>query len=295
VSPVRFGTGIKTKNLSALAHAVPLVTTTVGADGMALLNNETALVADTPQEFADAAARIYLDEALWARLARQRREHILEEFSERRMQEAVRELIERARNTKPRAYDADFVWPYLLVEKRFPEVVSGEPAAQRLLLRMARYTNSAEEFLWQQQPADALEQLRYIFSHVRGRVPTSGLYLRALQLMGRCYRELGNIEKAAQYAARTARALSNGHLALRPPAESKIGKRAHAQPHAPVFSVIVPTYNRQRVLAECLHALARQNVQPEMFDVIVVDDGSTDDTEQYCRNFRPNHSFQYLR
>jgi O-antigen biosynthesis protein len=65
LSPVRFGIGIKTKNLSALAHGVPLVTTTVGVDGMALRHNETALIADTPQEFADAAARIYGDENLW--------------------------------------------------------------------------------------------------------------------------------------------------------------------------------------------------------------------------------------
>lgn len=46
LSPVRFGTGIKTKNLSALAPAVPLVITIVGADGMALRHNETALIAD---------------------------------------------------------------------------------------------------------------------------------------------------------------------------------------------------------------------------------------------------------
>ena len=46
VSPVRFGTGIKTKNLSALSHGVPLVTTTVGADGIHLHHDETALIAD---------------------------------------------------------------------------------------------------------------------------------------------------------------------------------------------------------------------------------------------------------
>src|SRR5271156_3361256 len=113
LSPVRFGTGIKTKNLSALAHGVPLVTTTVGADGMALRHNETALIADTPQEFADAAVRVYEDAVLWSRLAQQGRDHILEDFSEKRMQEAVRGLIERASHTKPKAYDPEFTWPYL--------------------------------------------------------------------------------------------------------------------------------------------------------------------------------------
>ena len=295
LSPVRFGTGIKTKNLSALAHAVPLVTTTVGADGMALRHGETALIVDTPQEFADAAARVYRDQVLWSRLARQGREHILEDFSQGRMQEAVRALIQRSRSTGPKAYDPDFVWPYLLVEKRFPEVTSGEPPAQRLFFRMARYISLAEEFLERRQPAQALEQLRYIFSHVRGRVPATGLYLRAVQLMLRCYRELGDNEKAAEYAARIGRVLSNGHFALRSPAESMNGKRIHAQAQAPLFSVIIPTYNRQRVLAECLDALAGQSVQPEKFEVIVVDDGSTDETEQFCRSFQPNYSFQYLR
>ena len=81
-SPVRFGTGIKTKNLSALSHGVPLVTTTVGADGMNLHHDETALIADTPQEFADAAVRAYTDENLWHTLAQQGRTHITEYFSE---------------------------------------------------------------------------------------------------------------------------------------------------------------------------------------------------------------------
>jgi len=202
LSPVRFGTGIKTKNLSALAHGVPLVTTTIGADGMELQHNETALIADMPQEFADAASRIYSDETLWCELARRGREHILEYFSEQRMQEAVRIVIEHARHTKPKTHEPDFEWPYLIVEKRFPEVVSGEPAGQRLLLRMARYVSLAEEFLVQGEPARALEQLRYIFSHLRGRVPASGLYLRAVQLMSRGYGELGENEKAAEYARR---------------------------------------------------------------------------------------------
>jgi glycosyltransferase involved in cell wall biosynthesis len=109
LSPVRFGTGIKTQNLSALAHGVALVTTTIGADGMALRHDETALLADTPQEFADAASRMYGDENLWGRLARQGREHILEYFSEQRMQEATRIVIEHARHTKPKTYEPDFL------------------------------------------------------------------------------------------------------------------------------------------------------------------------------------------
>jgi GT2 family glycosyltransferase/glycosyltransferase involved in cell wall biosynthesis len=44
------------------------------------------------------------------------------------------------------------------------------------------------------------------------------------------------------------------------------------------ISVIVPTHNRRASLRKCLHALEQQTILPQEFEVIVVDDGSTDDT-----------------
>lgn len=43
-------------------------------------------------------------------------------------------------------------------------------------------------------------------------------------------------------------------------------------------SVIIPNYNRADALALTLSALAGQSVSPERFEVILVDDGSTDDS-----------------
>jgi glycosyltransferase involved in cell wall biosynthesis len=43
-------------------------------------------------------------------------------------------------------------------------------------------------------------------------------------------------------------------------------------------SVVVPTYNRAADLRECLEALRAQTLDPGSFEVIVVDDGSTDET-----------------
>jgi GT2 family glycosyltransferase/glycosyltransferase involved in cell wall biosynthesis len=43
-------------------------------------------------------------------------------------------------------------------------------------------------------------------------------------------------------------------------------------------SVIIPTCNRSQMLRTCLRALERQTILPQEFEVIVVDDGSTDDT-----------------
>ncbi|WKZ25963.1 MAG: glycosyltransferase family 2 protein [bacterium] len=43
-----------------------------------------------------------------------------------------------------------------------------------------------------------------------------------------------------------------------------------------MISVIIPTYNEQDVIVKCLESLVRQTVKD--FEVIVVDDGSTDET-----------------
>lgn len=49
--------------------------------------------------------------------------------------------------------------------------------------------------------------------------------------------------------------------------------------HSLFFSVIIPTYNRLPILQKCLAALFQQRLNPpHTYEVIVVDDGSTDDT-----------------
>ena len=48
----------------------------------------------------------------------------------------------------------------------------------------------------------------------------------------------------------------------------------------PSISVIVPAYNAADTIGECLEALRHQNVPRDTHEVIVVDDGSTDETAQ---------------
>ena len=47
------------------------------------------------------------------------------------------------------------------------------------------------------------------------------------------------------------------------------------------ISVVVPTFNRAAVLSRTLDALKRQTHAADLFEVIVVDDGSADDTPQF--------------
>lgn len=56
------------------------------------------------------------------------------------------------------------------------------------------------------------------------------------------------------------------------------------------ITVIIPTYNRALILAECLKALAAQQLAAaERFEVIVIDDGSADDTAQVVGSFINSH------
>jgi len=51
------------------------------------------------------------------------------------------------------------------------------------------------------------------------------------------------------------------------------------------YSVIVPAYNAGRTLGACLGALTAQTVPRAQYEVIVVDDGSTDDTAAVAARF----------
>ena len=48
----------------------------------------------------------------------------------------------------------------------------------------------------------------------------------------------------------------------------------------PIVSIIIPTYNRKGMLRETLQSLAQQTYPGDCFEVIVVDDGSTDGTQK---------------
>jgi glycosyltransferase involved in cell wall biosynthesis len=67
---------------------------------------------------------------------------------------------------------------------------------------------------------------------------------------------------------------------------------AKAEPRLPTVSVIVPTRNRADWLAYVFHALARQVYPSELVEVLVVDNSSTDDTEEVVRRWADVHPFR---
>lgn len=54
---------------------------------------------------------------------------------------------------------------------------------------------------------------------------------------------------------------------------------------SPEISVVVPTYNRTSLLLRCLSSLESQTLDPELYEVVVVDDGSENGTSEAVAGF----------
>jgi glycosyltransferase involved in cell wall biosynthesis len=65
VAPLLYGAGIKGKIGTAMALGLPVVATSLAAEGMSLTDGENILLADGPEALADTITKIYQDEILW--------------------------------------------------------------------------------------------------------------------------------------------------------------------------------------------------------------------------------------
>lgn len=68
VVPIRVGGGTRLKIYEAMAMGLPVVSTTVGAEGLPVEDGRELLVADAPEEFAAAVVRVLTDETFARRL-----------------------------------------------------------------------------------------------------------------------------------------------------------------------------------------------------------------------------------
>ncbi|MFV2044119.1 MAG: glycosyltransferase [Anaerolineales bacterium] len=84
VVPVRAGGGMRVRILEGLARGIPMVTTTVGLEGIEAIPEREILVADEPAEFARSVVRLIRDEQLRNSLAR-RGQTLIERKYDRRI------------------------------------------------------------------------------------------------------------------------------------------------------------------------------------------------------------------
>jgi glycosyltransferase involved in cell wall biosynthesis len=94
VVPVRYGSGTRVKILESFAHRVPVVSTTVGAEGLDVEDGVHLLLADDPEEFAAATVRLLNDVRLRVRLTEAAETRYLDLYDGRVADESVRRLLE---------------------------------------------------------------------------------------------------------------------------------------------------------------------------------------------------------
>jgi sugar transferase (PEP-CTERM/EpsH1 system associated) len=81
IVPLRLGAGTRLKILEALAAGRPVVSTSLGAEGLDLRDGHDLLLADTPLAFAEAVVRLLEQPEEAHRLARQGRETVSARYS----------------------------------------------------------------------------------------------------------------------------------------------------------------------------------------------------------------------
>jgi glycosyltransferase involved in cell wall biosynthesis len=81
VVPLRAGGGTRLKILESMALGRPVVSTTIGCEGLEVEHNRHILIADTPERFAGCVTRLLLDPALRDRIAAEARRLVEERYN----------------------------------------------------------------------------------------------------------------------------------------------------------------------------------------------------------------------
>lgn len=88
IAPLRYGAGVKGKVGQAFEYYLPVVTTSIGAEGMKLIDGENALITNDPVIFAEYICTLYTNKELWLKL-QDNSEKSLEPFSRKRLLEII--------------------------------------------------------------------------------------------------------------------------------------------------------------------------------------------------------------
>lgn len=93
VAPLRYGAGVKGKINQSMSMGVPVVCTSVAAEGMHLEHERNALIADDAESFAAQVIRLHREADLWDRLSRASLENVAEHFSFAAARRSLQKLL----------------------------------------------------------------------------------------------------------------------------------------------------------------------------------------------------------
>ena len=93
VAPLRYGAGMKGKVGHALSYGLPVVTTSIGAEGFGMRHRQEAMIVDEPQAFAEAVIQVYQSRELWQQLSDNGYTHLQRHFTPEVVAQKLRAAI----------------------------------------------------------------------------------------------------------------------------------------------------------------------------------------------------------
>jgi glycosyltransferase involved in cell wall biosynthesis len=97
IVPLRIGGGTRLKIYEAVAARLPVVSTTVGAEGLGLRDGQEILLADTPEAFAQACLRLLADAGARERVQEAAWNTVAENYSWERVTTQFEDILEQNR------------------------------------------------------------------------------------------------------------------------------------------------------------------------------------------------------
>ena len=94
LAPLRYGAGMKGKIIESLSFGVPVLTTSVGAEGIGLEHGVHALVADGADGFADLVTDAYRNAELWGDVSAAGRRLFEDRYSPAAVESLIRDLLD---------------------------------------------------------------------------------------------------------------------------------------------------------------------------------------------------------
>lgn len=142
VAPLRYGAGMKGKVVEAMAHGLPVVTTSIGAEGMRLNNMENVIISDNPKEFAAELINLYTDKKMWNIISSNSFKHVSANFCTDVVINDLESILNEVNGTKKIRKDILELQRVLSEKKVILEY------QKEIILKSLRVSDNKSIFIW---------------------------------------------------------------------------------------------------------------------------------------------------